>query len=485
MERYEVVTVTAVGKPGTQAFLGADAKAGATNIKVTSVANISVGDKIRLDIDTAGHGIETVMVTRVGTQAGRTTLSANAAVGSTNIKIANVTGFVVGDLLSIGTPANQETVTIKGVGGGGAAGSGIDFAPALGKAHLSRESAVAHGTGLELAAPLQFDHSANLPFSNSGTGIRFKPATVFPHSSNEPVQLLGTGILLDKPLTKEHSINTVVRDAVVTTAGYQGLAVPNQWFGGPVLSTNAGTMVLRDAAGLVVDSLNYGGLVDPWASEGYQAVSGAGQSGCRVIVPAAGGGGGAAAAAVAGPHRSAGRFPDGLDTDSNCNDFLLQSATTLGIAAGAGASNIKVAAAADFNAGQTIVIDTGLNLESAVIAAIGTAGASATNAATNAGDTVIPVGSTAGFAAGQTITIGDGNSNPETAVVAVTTGGGRGGAATITVTRPLQSAHRAGEPVAGSGITLMSALIKSHSIGATVAGGAPTPGAPNQYVKKR
>ena len=74
VEKYEVVTVTAVGKPGTQAYLAADAPAGATNIKVTSVANISVGDKIRLDIDSVGHGIETVTVTRVGTQANRTNL---------------------------------------------------------------------------------------------------------------------------------------------------------------------------------------------------------------------------------------------------------------------------------------------------------------------------------------------------------------------------------------------------------------------------
>ena len=63
IEKYEVATVTAVGKPGTQAYLGADAPAGSTNIKVTSVANISVGDKIRLDIDSVGHGIETVTVT--------------------------------------------------------------------------------------------------------------------------------------------------------------------------------------------------------------------------------------------------------------------------------------------------------------------------------------------------------------------------------------------------------------------------------------
>ena len=54
VEQYEVATVTAVGKPGTQAYLAADAPAGATNIKVTSVADISAGDKIRLDIDSVG-----------------------------------------------------------------------------------------------------------------------------------------------------------------------------------------------------------------------------------------------------------------------------------------------------------------------------------------------------------------------------------------------------------------------------------------------
>ena len=44
-------------------------------------------------------------------------------------------------------------------------------------------------------------------------------------------------------------------------------------------------MVLRDASGVVADSLNYGGLVDPWAAEGDQAVSGAVLSGCYVPAP--------------------------------------------------------------------------------------------------------------------------------------------------------------------------------------------------------
>ena len=229
VEQYEVVTITSVGKPGTQAWLTAPAKAGDTNLKVSSVGNISAGDKIRLDIDSIGHGIETVTVKSVGTQSSRNAF--NGPLKDTEL-----------------------------------------------------------GTGLELAEPLKFDHASNMPFSARGTGLDFEPATAFTHSSNEPIMPLGTGITLDVPLNNDHAINAVVRDATVTNAGYQGSAKPNQWFGGPALA-NAGTMVLRDAAGLVVDSLNYGGLVDPWAAEGYQAESGANRSGCSAPSPDAGRGG--------------------------------------------------------------------------------------------------------------------------------------------------------------------------------------------------
>lgn len=434
VERYEVVTVTEVGKPGTQAWLSADAKAGDTNIKVSSVANISVGDKIRLDIDSVGYGIETVTVTRVGTASVRSTFN--------------------GPLRD-----NEDK-----------------------------------GTGLDLAAPLKFNHASNMPFSARGTGISFKPATTFAHSSNEPVLPLGTGITLDKPVTREHPIDAVVRNAAVTAAGYQGAPAPNQWFGGPALSPSAGTMVLRDAAGLVVDSLNYGLLVDPWASEGYHGKSGTGEGGCRVQSPGTGGRGGfgggfggPGAPPVTTPHRSAGRFPDGSDTDSNCGDFLIQPATTLSSAAAAGANNIKVANVADFSAGQTLIIDAGANLETAVIATVGTQGATTVSTATDAGATVIPVAIGVGFSAGQAITI-DSGGNYETAVVASATGGrggagrgGRGPGPTITVTAPLKFAHAVGAQVSGTGITLINALTKAHAAGAQIASQVPTPGAPNKY----
>ncbi len=371
IEQYEVATVTAVGKPGTQAYLAADAPAGSTNIQVTSVANISTGDKIRLDIDSVGHGIETVTVKRVGTKANRTNLSANASAGATNIKVRNATGFAVGDKIIIGTPANHEAVTITAVGTAGSTGTGIDFTPALGGPHIDTEGVVDPGTGLDLAAPLKFNHADNLPFSDGGTGISFQPATAFAHSSNEPVKALGTGITLDRPLAREHAIDAAVRDTAVKTAGYQGRPEPNQWFGGPELTTEAvafgrttislreGSMVLRDPSGLVVDSLNYGGLVDPWAAEGYQATSGSTESGCYVPAPGAAAGFVPVASAAGSTNTSAGRLPDGIDTGSNCRDFLTQAAATLSVPSSAGATNIKVTSVAGFDAGEKIMIDTG------------------------------------------------------------------------------------------------------------------------------
>jgi hypothetical protein len=490
-EQYEVATVTAVGKPGTQAYLGADAPAGATNIKVTSVANISAGDKIRLDIDSVGHGIETVTVTSVGTKANQTNLTADVSAGATNIKVRNVSGFAVGDTITVGTPASKEVVTATAIGAPGRRGAGIDFTPALAQAHVHDESVVAPGTGLNLAAALRFNHAANMPFSDRGTGIAFQPAAAFAHASNEPVQPLGTGITLDKPLAHDHEINASARDAAVTTAGYRGTPAPDQWFGGPELTTNAplfgrtisvkeGSMVLRDAAGLVVDSLNYGGLVDPWAAEGYQAISGMGKSGCFAPAPGAGAGSGPFASAGA-VTASAGRFPDGADTGNNCADFLTQATATLSASSAAGATNVKVTGVEGFDAGQTVRIDAGADLETAVIATVGTAGATLVRAATDANATAIPVANVTGFREGQTIAI-DGGANSESAVIASIHTWGE---TSIVVKSPLTHAHAAGAPVSGTGITLTTALTRAHAIGAQVADNVPTPGASNKYSRRR
>lgn len=430
-EKYEVVTVTEVGKPGTQGWLSMDAKAGDTNIKVYPIGNISVGDKIRLDIDSKGHGIEWVTVTKVGTQSVRNTFN--------------------------GPLADNENP----------------------------------GTGLDLAEPLKFNHSSNLPFSCRGTGISFEPATTYDHSSNEPVLPLGTGITIDQALSMDHEIDAVVLDASVTTAGYQGTVAPDQWFGGPALSSRGGNMVLRDANGNVVDGLNYGLHVDPWAGEGYHAASGAGASGCFVAVPVSARGGRMAAAAPAvQPDRSAGRFPDGKDTDSNCSDFMLQSVVTMSAPAVKGSNNIKVNSVGDFMPGQKIIIGSGTGSETAVIETVGTAGSTSVGTSSRPGASVILVRGVEGFNTGQTISVGIGASL-ETAVVASVAPGRRGFGApgstpvdTIKVTRPLRYAHATGAQVSGSGITLSSPLTNAHEIGEQLASKLPTPGEPNQYVRR-
>jgi hypothetical protein len=137
---------------------------------------------------------------------------------------------------------------------------------------------------------------------------------------------------------------------------------------------------------------------------------------------------------------------------------------------------------AGFSAGQAIVVDAGEDAETAVVAMVGTAGASTLASATSGGATAIPVPGGLGFSAGQTITI-DGGGNQETAIIA-STAGGRGGF-TITVTVPLKFAHPSGAPVSGSGITFTAALTKAHASGASIVGDLPTPGAPNKYDRKR
>jgi hypothetical protein len=270
--------------------------AGSTNVPVTSTSGFKVGQKMAIGYS---HTFETATVTAIGTPGTQARLSAAASAGATNIKVTSTSNMTAGDKIRLDIGARTETVTVASVGTSGAG-----------------------GTGLTLTAPLKFDHASNLPFSDRGTGISFSPATRFAHSSNEPVQALGSSISLDKPLASSHAINEPAVDAAVTNAGYQGSPAPDQWFGGPALSTSAGNMVLRDAQGLVADSLNYGGIVDPWSAEGYQAASGTGRNGCYAPVPAT----------ASGAGRSDIRSPDGTDTDSNCTDFTTTNHPTPGVA---------------------------------------------------------------------------------------------------------------------------------------------------------
>jgi len=297
--------------------------AGSTNLPVANASGFAVGEKIGIDI---GGNFELLTVTAVGKASTQTTLSAAAVNGATNIKVAANANMTIGDTVTIGTGERRELAVITSVGTTGAT-----------------------GTGVNLAAALRFDHTAGIDVSDVGTGIRFSPATRFPHTSGDAVQALGSGITFDRPLVKSHAYGAPVANFLNTTEGYQGPPAPNQWFGG-TLSARAGSIALLDAGGIaVVDAMVYGSQQSSSSANGTitspeiaTLEADQGKGGCIVVMPAAGRGAGPAAAAGGAINRSFSRFPDGRDADSLCTDFRIQPAAAQSAASDAGATNLSV-----------------------------------------------------------------------------------------------------------------------------------------------
>ena len=420
LEKYEVVTITEVGKPGTQAYLAMDAYPGQTNIKLSSTANISVGDRIRLDIDSEGHGIEWVTVKAVGTPSVRNTLN--------------------GPLRPDEDP----------------------------------------GTGVDLEEPLKYFHSSNMPYGVNGSGITFEPATRFDHSSNEPVLALVYSIELEKALASDHPVDEVVFDVKVTNAGYQGEVPADLLYGGPALASSSGNITLRDSKGNIVDALNYGAIVDPWLGEGYQGQSGLEEPGNFVPVPAVAQRGMPAPGTVA-PNLSAGRWPDGMDTDDNENDFRVQGSISLAAPLAAGSRNLKVNSTRGLVINQRLFI--GPDKEEVIAANIGTAGYTTLAADAAKGATRVSVAASQGFTVGQEVYVGD-----EKAFIAEIHATRRGWYSpvpaapdAIVLTAPLKAAHASGEDFAGSGITVSAPIRGTYASGIPMTGSVPTPGAPNRF----
>jgi len=417
-EKYEIVTVKEVGKQGTQGYLSMDARPGDTNIKLSSTENISVGDVIRLDIASEGHGIETVTVTAVGTPSVRNTLN--------------------GPLRPDEDP----------------------------------------GTGVDIAEPLKYFHSSNMPYSVNGTGITFEPATRYPHFSNEPVLAMVYALELDSPLSTGHPIDSPVADANVKSTGYQGGTPADLYFGGPALSTQAGNITLRDAKGSIADAVNFGLVTDPWLGEGYQADSGLDEPGNFAVNPFPAFRFGAGPLGT--PALSAIRFPDGNDTDDNKKDFHIQNTLNLASAAAEGDLNIKITSAEGLAEGAGIFVGKGETLESAEIAAVGTVGATTLELGASAGSRMLIVIDALAFTPGQEILVGD------ESVTVKEVNAPRGWWQPrkphdhqVILGSALKKSHPAGAPVTGTGISLKEPLRNTHGYGEPVATALPTPGQPN------
>lgn len=491
-ESHTILTVGTAASPISTIFVPVSTgpwltiPSGSTNLPVTSAQGFEVGQKIGIDL---GGNYEVATVTSVGKAATLTTLATEAKAGETIIRVAANSNMTEGDILTIGTGGRREMVQVKRL-------INIVYAPARGSFGPGGPGNNTPGE-VELTAPLKFDHILDTDVSDKGTGISFSPATQFVHKSGDGVQALGSGIKLERALEKSYETGAPVFNPHATSFGYQGTATPNQWYGAPLASA-AGSLALMDASGIVVvDAIVYGSqqsnssangiITSPEIAvlEGDQR-----QGGCITVVPGSLSGFGQFIPAAGKTNRSAGRSPDGSDTDNNCTDFTLQNTITLLTSVAAGSDNIKVASMTGLKVGQEIIIGTGANSETAIISTIGTPGGTTLSTATRTGVITIPVAGIEGFKAGQTITIDEGTSLENAVIASVAAGRRRFGSLTqgssdsVTFTMPLKYAHTEGVQVSGSGISLAKSLTQAYEAWTQVADNLPTPGAPNKYYKK-
>jgi len=333
-EIHKVAQVGTAATPTTTLFIPVSTgpwltiPVGSTNVPVTDVTGFVVGEKIGLDL---GGQYEVATVTTVGKAATQTTLSTEAKAGETTLNIAANANMAVGDIITISTGTRKELAKVKrllkiatapvrrGFGQGGQGGS----------AAQSGEAGV-----LELESPLKFNHIVGVDVSSPGTGISFAPATRNPHRSGDAVQALGSGITLESALVKHHAVGAPVVNKQVTNAGYQGATQPNQWYGAP-LSTTAGSVALMDnSQTVVVDAVVFGSQQSNSSANGtipspeLATLEGVQSQGGRIVVPPTSGGRRGMSAMSGSPtdqsNKSVGRYPDGTDTDDNLTDFKVQ-----------------------------------------------------------------------------------------------------------------------------------------------------------------
>ena len=404
-ETRTIVNAGTAATPSTTVFIPVSTRpwltipVGATNVPVTNAAGFEVGQKIGIDI--GGH-YEVATVTAVGKAATQTTLAAPAVSGANNVKLAATANLTAGDTLTIGTGGRKERVKVASVGTAGATGTGVD-----------------------LAAPLRFDHRSGIDVSDVGTGISFSPATKFAHASGDAVQALGSGITLDRSLTRSHAYGAPVVNRQVTTAGYQGTPAPNQWFGG-ALSARAGSIALLDASGAVmIDAMVYGSQQSNSSGERDDRQPGDRRARGR---PAAGRLHRRGPGACRRPRRQPRPLP-GRRRRGRQLHRLPAAGRDEPVGRGAGRHEQHQGGERGRLRGRPVGDGrrAGRSSSTAVIAEVGTAGATTIDSRRRrAGATVLSVTDTMGFTAGQAITI-DGGAARETAVVVSTTRGGRPG----------------------------------------------------------
>ena len=122
---------------GCAAFSPVGAQSNVSVVEVTSTANFYPGDVVTFQPNPNPTGTKVVDSvidsTHLRLRPRNTTLSAAAAIGATNVKVASVTGIVAGHHVTV----DGEPAVVQTVGTAGASGTGVTLTAPLGAAHAS------------------------------------------------------------------------------------------------------------------------------------------------------------------------------------------------------------------------------------------------------------------------------------------------------------------------------------------------------------
>ena len=114
----------------------------------------------------------------------QSSLAAASAVGGTNIKVASVAPFFVGQAITVDIGAAAETATISAVGTAGAAGTGLTLTAPLANAHASGAKVFATDPGGDMtrvfgAGSPQWNEARDSQLAAAGTAARVLAQTDF------------------------------------------------------------------------------------------------------------------------------------------------------------------------------------------------------------------------------------------------------------------------------------------------------------------
>jgi hypothetical protein len=288
-----------------------------------------------------------------------TTLSAAQAAGATNLRVASVSVFDVGDQITVGTGAAAETATVTAIGTAGANGTGITVSPALTIAHASGQAVLDHAgpSGLIVKAVVDHADGSRETFVSDGTWKVSKAAQY----TNSTITTRN-GDSGDRAERYDARAEQAGWDAV----GFDDSAWQPAYAIGPhprPLNPLRETFSHLDPA---ISEIEYG-TVEP---ESFTTLADG-----SVVVDF--GHVMSAMPRIRYDNGTAGRQVV-VQTSFRLNN------TTLSAAAPAGATNIKVASVSNFVAGDKITVDQAANgfgkgdPESRTITAVGTAGANGT-----------------------------------------------------------------------------------------------------------